>query len=108
VVYSGDDRTPPEIPVITAGAVDWTAGAIALRWNTPADNVGVARFHVYRSVDPAFTPSAATRLGTTCDARFIDTTVGNFGLMQYRVVAEDYEGNLSAPSAAFAVRVSEE
>jgi hypothetical protein len=107
VVYNGTDKTPPGRASELSGRVDWDAGSVVIGWKAPADNVGVARFHIHRSTRPDFAPSARNRAGMTADVSFADGTVSNFGVFYYRVVAEDYAGNFSPPSRALAVRVVE-
>jgi len=107
VVYNGTDRVPPGMTTGLSGRVDWEAGSVVIGWKAPRDNVGVARFHVYRSTGSGFTPSVRNMVGSSADVSFADATVGNFGIFFYRVVAEDYAGNRSRPSKALAVRVVE-
>jgi hypothetical protein len=107
VVYDGDDRTPPARPQKLAAQVDWNEGVVRISWEEPLDNVGVARFHVYRGVTADFVVSPKSLVGTTCGLFLDDASVPNFGVFFYRVVAEDFALNLSAPSPALAVRVAE-
>lgn len=107
VVYNGTDRTPPPKPEWLGGRVDWKEGNVVVSWKVPEDNVGVARFHVYRSTQPDIVPSAKNRVGSTTGVELADGTISNLGVFFYRVVAEDFAGNRSKPSAALAVRVVE-
>jgi hypothetical protein len=107
VLYRGDDRTPPQRITVLNGRVDRERGVVAIDWKEPADNVGVAKFRVYRGIQSDFTPALNTLVGTTPDVSFADDTVSNFGVFYYRIVAEDFAGNISKPSPALAVRVDE-
>jgi hypothetical protein len=96
VVPSGPpDTQPPTTPgsLTAAGSL----GRATLSWQASADNVGVARYDVYRSTTSGFIPSTANRIAQPTGTSYTDTavTAGNF---YYVVKAEDAAGNLSPAS----------
>jgi hypothetical protein len=89
------DTTPPSAPgTLTASAA---ATTVALNWGAATDNVGVAKYDVYRSTTAGFTPSAANRIAQPTSLTYNDTGLGA-GTYYYRVTAEDAVGNVGAPS----------
>ena len=89
------DTTPPSAPAnLTANG---GLGAITLNWGASTDNVGVAKYDVYRSTTPGFTPSVANRIAQPIGTTYIDTGLAS-GTYYYRVIAEDAAGNASAAS----------
>lgn len=97
-----EDNIAPGPPgALTAAGM--RAGA-SLGWTAASDNVGVARYNVYRSPTPSFTPSTANRIGQTSQAAYVDSGLAA-GTYYYRVRAEDAAGNLG-PSSNEAVAVA--
>ena len=89
------DTTPPSAPAnLTANG---GLGSITLNWGASTDNVGVAKYDVYRSTTPGFTPSVANRIAQPIGRNYIDTGLAS-GTYYYRVIAEDAAGNASAAS----------
>ena len=88
---------PPTAPSNLSVTGSLTSGQLS--WTGSTDNVGVAKYDVYRSTTPGFTPSAANRIAQPTGTTFTDTTAAtNPGTYYYRVAAEDGNGNISAPS----------
>src|SRR5262249_20102697 len=85
------DTTAPGSPgTLTAtGGV----GRVSLAWGAATDNVGVARYDVYRSPTSGFTPSAANRIAQPTATTFADSGLAP-GTYYYRVTAEDAAGNV--------------
>jgi fibronectin type 3 domain-containing protein len=95
-----EDSVAPSAPsgLSAAGGV----GSIGLMWTAAVDNAAVTGYDVHRSTTPAFTPSAANRVGQTALTSFTDTGLAS-GTYYYLVVARDAAGNTSPPSnVAFA------
>ena len=89
------DTTPPSTPAnLTANG---GLGPATLNWSASTDNVGVAKYDVYRSTTPGFTPSSANRIAQPIGNSYIDTGLAS-GTYYYRVIAEDAAGNASAAS----------
>ncbi|HET9252989.1 MAG TPA: galactose oxidase-like domain-containing protein [Candidatus Eisenbacteria bacterium] len=90
-----EDTQPPTAPagLTGGGSID----SVGLAWTVSSDNVAVASYDVHRSTSPGFTPSAATRIGLTASARFVDFSPPG-GSQRYKIVARDARGNASAPS----------
>lgn len=102
VIYSGSDLSAPAPPWGLRARVDWKDGEVVLSWSCPDDNVAVAQFFVYRSLSPE---AEGELLGRTCETEFRDGSLSNFGTYYYRVVAEDFAQNRSAPSVRCRVTV---
>ena len=89
------DSIPPGAP----GTLHATASinSVALDWGAATDNIGVARYDVYRSTTPGFTPSAANRIAQPTGLTYNDPGLAA-GTYYYRVAAEDAVGNIGAPT----------
>jgi fibronectin type 3 domain-containing protein len=89
------DSTPPSAPgtLTASGAV----GHASLGWAAATDNVGVARYDVYRSTTSGFTPGAANRIAQPTGTSYDDLGLAA-GTYYYRVAAEDLAGNLGPAS----------
>ncbi|MDX6401411.1 MAG: hypothetical protein QOF27_2017, partial [Gaiellaceae bacterium] len=85
------DSTPPSAPgtLTTTGGL----GQVALSWGAATDNVGVAKYDVYRSTTSGFTPSTGNRIGQPTGTTFTDTGLAP-GTYYYRVQAEDAAGTI--------------
>ncbi len=90
-----EDTQAPTAP--TGLAATPSTGSVALSWTAATDNVGVARYDVYRSATSGFTPGPTTLIGTSATASYTDTTVGT-GTFFYLVRAEDAVGNIGPQS----------
>lgn len=93
VVYRGDDTEPPAAPAQLAA----TPGAqgITLTWLQPRDNVGVARYVISR----ASGTGRFAKIAETSDVTFVDTSAPA-GPLSYRVLAVDFQDNMSPWSAS--------
>lgn len=93
VVYRGEDTEAPEPPAALAATT--APAGVRLAWKEPADNVGVARYSVSRAAaDGRF-----EKVAETSEPEFVDTTVPAAGTYSYRVLAIDFQDNLSPWSA---------
>jgi chitodextrinase len=76
-----------------------SVGQVDLGWTASTDNVGVAKYDIYRSATPGFTPGPANQItqvnGSTTTYRDAGLAAGTY---YYRVKAEDAASNLSPPS----------
>jgi fibronectin type 3 domain-containing protein len=98
------DTTPPTAPTNVVATV--TGTSVGLTWAASTDNVGVTGYNIYRGSVAGFTPSAATKAGSTTGATsFTDSGVAA-GTYYYEVVAMDAASNASAPSAAVSATVA--
>jgi len=107
VLWNGKDTTPPDRIRNATAKVDLNAGEVVLEWGAPVDNIAVAKFEIHRAISPDFTPNAKTLVGTTSEVIFRDGTLNNFGTYYYKFVAEDAATNVSEPSRALKVDVTE-
>jgi predicted phage tail protein len=89
------DTTAPTAP--SGLSATGGAGFVNLSWGSSTDNVGVAKYDVYRSTTPGFTPSATNRVAQVDGTTYADTGVAT-GTYFYVVKAEDAAGNLSPSS----------
>jgi chitinase len=87
------DTTPPSVPAGLASPSQ-TNNSIALSWNAPTDNVGVAGYDVYRGGALIASPTGTSHTATGLAA----STAYSF-----QVRARDAAGNASALSAALSV-----
>ncbi|MFJ4044390.1 LamG-like jellyroll fold domain-containing protein [Microbacterium sp. NPDC089987] len=89
------DELAPSIP---DGLAAQTAGTdVSLTWTAAEDNVGVARYDIYRGQESGFDVSASTKIGESVQPAFIDEGLDP-GTYYYVVVAEDAAGNRSKAS----------
>jgi fibronectin type 3 domain-containing protein len=94
-VGSPDTQAPTAPSNLSAsGAIS----SVALSWTGSTDNVGVARYDVYRSTTSGFTPSTSNRVAQPTGITYNDAGLGA-GVYYYRVAAEDAAGNVSATSS---------
>ncbi|HWO62254.1 MAG TPA: LamG-like jellyroll fold domain-containing protein, partial [Umezawaea sp.] len=89
------DTQPPSAPANLSAS--GSLSSVSLSWSASTDNVGVARYDVYRSNTPGFTPSPGNRIAQPTGTSYTDTGL-QAGTYYYKVQAEDQAGNLSAPS----------
>ena len=71
VTASVADSSPPTAPSGVATAVVGTT--VNLCWSASSDNVGVARYNLYRGTSPGFTPSVANRIAQPLTTLYSDT-----------------------------------
>jgi parallel beta-helix repeat protein len=90
----GTDTTAPTTPV-NFRATEVTTTLVTLMWNTAKDDVGVARYEVYRN---------GARVGSSVNRDYTDKNVAAATSYQYYVVAVDAAGNRSNPSATITVQ----
>ena len=94
VSIGAPDATAPSAPgTLTATG---TVTNAQLNWGAATDNVGVARYNVYRSTTIGFTPSAANRIAQPTGTTYTDPVAA--GTYYYRVAAEDAAGNIGPAS----------
>ena len=85
---------PPSAPG-TLSAVGGL-GRVTLAWGAATDDVGVARYDVYRGTTPGFTPAAANRIAQPTTTTYQDNVAA--GTYYYRVIAADTAGQSGAAS----------
>ena len=84
-------QAPTKPTIVTISPV---TGGVSLTWTASTDNVGVAGYHVYRSIDGTQGPIVATVTGTA----WVDSTVTQGVRYTYAVAAFDAAGNVSSRS----------
>ena len=90
-----EDTQPPTAPTnLTATG---GLGKATLSWTASTDNIGVAKYSVYRSTTAGFTPDVTNRIAQTTSTTYTDSGLAG-GTYYYRVKAEDAAGNLSPAS----------
>jgi hypothetical protein len=100
-IFTGADASPPEpiddLSIVLDNGSKSFSGNMFLSWTKPYDDVGVSRYVVYRSTDPA---SMGDSLAGTTDSSYTDPgTAGNIAENYFYVVkAVDAAGNKSAES----------
>jgi chitodextrinase len=83
------DTTAPSTPSgVTVGGT--TGSTVSLSWAPSSDNIGVASYRIFRN---------GTQVGTSTSTSFSDTGLANNTTYSYTVVAVDFAGNVSSPSA---------
>ena len=90
------DTEAPTAPTALQAA-DLTDQAFTLSWTTSTYNAGVTEYEVYRD---------GTSIGVTGDTSFAVTGLSAVTTYSMRVKAKDAAGNVSAASAALAVRTT--
>lgn len=109
---AADSTAPSGVTGLTANV---TGTDVNLAWTAATDNVGVARYEIYRSTDPAVPVGPATKLADSTTTAFADGP--GAGLFSYRVRAVDAAGNagpasdvvtvdLAAPSVVTGVQLT--
>jgi len=97
------DTQPPTAPSNLVGTGQ--VSSVVLSWTGSTDNVGIARYDLYRSSSPGFTPSAGNRIAQPTGTTFTDTGLAA-GTYYYKVLAEDAAGNISPASNEAAATVT--
>ncbi len=99
VVYRGDDVAPPAAPTgVTANSQGST---VRLAWQVPKDNVGVAVYSIAR----ASSTGKFVKIAQTSEPSYIDGSPAA-GTNRYRVLASDFQDNMSEWSEAAAAEVA--
>ncbi|MFW6159253.1 MAG: GDSL-type esterase/lipase family protein, partial [Planctomycetota bacterium] len=98
VVYRGDDRSAPAPPAGLEAEV--SADGVALSWEAASDNTAAAGYAVSRAGDDG----RFVKVGQPCLPRFVDRP-GEPGRYRYRVLAWDFQENLSPWSEPMTVKV---
>lgn len=101
VLYRGEDAEPPTAPTGLAAKEEGKGFGVRLVWKPAADNVGVALYVVAR----AGGEGKFAKVGESCTPDYWDWTMPP-GKYRYRVLAADFQGNLSAWSDAAAVELT--
>jgi len=96
-IYRGEDTTPPPSPAGLRAAAD--ADGVHLSWKRGTDNVGVALYVISRAgKDGEF-----RKIAESCVPKYLDHPPAA-GTFRYRVLAVDFQDNLSSWSAEAAAR----
>lgn len=89
VVYRGEDTTPPKTP--TDLSIKQTTQGIQLSWSPAIDNIGAALYVTSRAGEK----NAFTKIAESPLPEYVDHP-SSTGTYQYRVLAVDFENNMSA------------
>ena len=99
VVYRGDDVAPPAAP--TGLTANTQGSTVRLAWQVPKDNVGVALYSIAR----ATSTGKFVKVAQTSEPSYIDESPAA-GTNRYRVLASDFQDNMSEWSEAAAAEVA--
>lgn len=99
VVYRGDDVAPPAAP--TGLTANTEGSTVRLAWQVPKDNVGVAVYSIAR----ATSTGKFVKVAQTSEPSYIDVSPAA-GTNRYRVLASDFQDNMSEWSEAAAAEVA--
>ena len=99
VVYRGDDVAPPAAP--TGLTANTQGSTVRLAWQVPKDNVGVAVYSIAR----ASSTGKFVKIAQTSEPSYIDVSPAA-GTNRYRVLASDFQDNMSEWSEATAAEVA--
>ncbi|WP_267278202.1 galactose oxidase-like domain-containing protein [Arthrobacter sp. CDRTa11] len=92
-----EDAEAPTAP--TALSAAGSMGQVDLAWGASSDNIGVAKYTIYRSATAGFTPGQANQVGQVAGSATSYRDSGlTAGTYYYQVKAEDAASNLSPPS----------
>ncbi len=88
------DTSPPTAPgtLSASGGL----GQISLNWGAATDDIGVARYDVYRGTSSGFTPSSANRIAQPTGLSYTDTNLAP-GTYYYKVAARRCRRQRRAP-----------
>jgi hypothetical protein len=74
-------------------------GFVFLKWNKNRVDKDLMEYRIYRSTSSGFAIGTSTKLKTTTDTTYIDSSGTNGATYYYRIAAVDVHGNIGAPSA---------
>lgn len=97
------DNIFPSVPTGLSGSTNGH-DLIVVTWHPVPDN-DLRYYKVYRDVVSGFAIDNATLIKKTADTTFSDNSVVVGSTYYYRVIAVDYSGNESAPSAEYSMKV---
>lgn len=100
-----EDVVAPTAPTSLTGA--GSVGQVDLAWGASTDNIGVAKYDVYRSTTANFTAGPASQVAQVAGSvtSYRDSGLAD-GTYYYQVKAEDAASNLSPPSNEASGQVS--
>ncbi len=87
------DQVPSAPGTVTATG---SLGRVTLAWSAATDDVGVARYDVFRGTTSGFTPAVANRIAQPTTPGYVDNVAA--GTYFYRVIAVDTAGQ-SGPAS---------
>ena len=98
------DTTPPSAPSGLSASMLGTT--VSLSWSASTDDVGVAKYDLYRGTSAGFTPSVGNRIAQPVGTSYADSGLA-VGTYYYKVAAEDAAGNISGPSNEVSANVAD-
>ncbi len=96
VLYRGEDTTPPAAPTGLKGRLAQGTGGVVLSWTRAKDNVGIAMYVIARAIhvdDKSPLKSWYVKVGQSYGTEYVDQPTR--GTYRYRVLAVDFQDNLS-------------
>lgn len=94
VAPASPDLAPPAFDGVAAAGSGSSCGETTLSWAPALESCNVpVTYEVYRSTDPGFVPSAATRVGSTMSLAFADAALSPGVSYTYVVRSRDAAGN---------------
>jgi hypothetical protein len=92
------DNLAPATP--SGPSIAWLEGGpLRVAWRPNTTDPDLAAYVVYRSLTGGFTPSPATRIASTSDTCFVDSSTVVGQSYYYRVTSRDVHGNESLPTS---------
>jgi hypothetical protein len=92
------DTAAPSVPGNVSAAASGTS-SVTVSWAASTDNVGVAKYAVYRGTSAGFVADASSKVADATGLSYTNSGLAA-GTYFYRVIALDAAGNASAASAA--------
>lgn len=97
VIYRGEDRDPPVAPDGVGASVG--SSGVQITWKAPEDNVAVVLYVISR----AGNDGKFAKIGESVEAVYLDTPA-SAGDYRYRILAVDFQDNLSPWSKTVAAK----
>ncbi|AWB87296.1 DUF7594 domain-containing protein [Mycetocola zhujimingii] len=99
-----NDSTAPAMPENVDGRFE--DGAVTLSWDAASDDTAVQSYRVYRGESADFTADSSSFVDEVTETSWTGINP-EIGTAYYRIVAVDGSGNVSAPTSAVAVTVTD-
>jgi hypothetical protein len=98
------DTVAPSVPGNVTATASGTSAAV-VSWAAATDNVGVAKYALYRGTSSGFVADASSKIADVTGLSYTNSGLAA-GTYFYRVIALDAAGNASAASAAVQVTLA--
>jgi hypothetical protein len=97
------DNLSPDVPAGLAVVREGENGAL-VTWEQNSEP-DLSHYELYRDVNPIFEVSETTLISTQIDTFFIDESLVNDITYYYRLIAQDYHGNLSEATESASILI---